>query len=54
MKYLAMNVVTANIAGSKDKLLIIRDVSHVLYLKRVLETKREMNSLTQNIIKDVE
>lgn len=49
-----MNVVTANIAGSKDKLLIVRDVSHLIYLKQVLETKKSMYTLTDNIIKDVE
>ena len=53
-KFLAMNVVTANISGSKDKLQIIRDVSHVIYLKKVLETKKSIYNLTDNIIKEVE
>jgi hypothetical protein len=28
-----------NVTGSKDKLLIVRDVSHIIYLEQIMETK---------------
>lgn len=32
-KYITLNQVNVNVAGSKDKLLIVRDVSHLIYLE---------------------
>lgn len=38
-KYITLNQVNVNVTGSKDKLLIIRDVSHIIYLEQIMETK---------------
>lgn len=32
-KYITLNQVNVNVTGSKDKLLIVRDVSHIIYLE---------------------
>lgn len=32
-KYITLNQVNVNVAGSKDKLLVIRDVTHIIYLE---------------------
>jgi hypothetical protein len=32
-KYITLNQVNVNIAGAHDKLLIIRDVTHIIYLE---------------------
>jgi AraC-like DNA-binding protein len=53
-KYLAMNIIQTNVAGNMDKLLIVRDVSHILYLKKVIETKRSMVSFTESVLKEVD
>ncbi len=49
-----MNIIHTNIAGNNDKLLIVRDVSHILYLKKVIETKRSMVNFTENLLKEVD
>jgi hypothetical protein len=32
-KYITLNQVNVNVTGSKDKLLIVRDVTHIIYLE---------------------
>lgn len=32
-KYITLNQVNVNVAGARDKLLIIRDVTHIIYLE---------------------
>ena len=46
-----MNV---NIAGGKDKLLIVRDVSHIIYLEQIMETKHEMFLFTDSLMKQIQ
>lgn len=32
-KFITLNQVNVNVTGSKDKLLIVRDVSHIIFLE---------------------
>ena len=50
-KYITLNQVNVNIAGGKDKLLIVRDVSHIIYLEQIMETKHEMFLFTDSLMK---
>lgn len=49
-----MNIIHTNIGENTNKLLIIRDVSHILYLKKVIETKRSMSNFTESVLKEVD
>lgn len=40
-----------NIAGGQDKLFIIRDVTHIIYLEEIMETKHEMFEFTDSLMK---
>lgn len=46
-----MNV---NVTGSKDKLLIIRDVSHIIYLEQIMEIKHQMSIFTDSLMKQIQ
>lgn len=35
-------------------MIVVRDVSHIIYLKKTMESKRHMNSFSEKIMKDVE
>lgn len=53
-KYITLNQVNVNIAGGKDKLVIIRDVSHIIYLEQIMETKHEMSLFTDSLMKQIQ
>lgn len=38
-KYITLNQVNVNVAGSKDKLLVIRDVTHIIYIEQLMQQK---------------
>jgi len=52
-KFITLNQVNVNIAGGKDKLLIVRDVSHIIYLEQIMETKHEMFLFTDSLMKQI-
>ena len=43
-----------NVTGSKDKLLIVRDVSHIIFLEQIMETKHQMSLFTDNLMKQIQ
>ena len=47
-------MIDAEIGGNRDKLLIVRDVSHIIYLKKMIQTKRSMVNFTEKMLKEVE
>ena len=53
-KYITLNQVNVNVTGSRDKLLIIRDVSHIIYLEKIMETKHQMSLFTDNLMKQIQ
>ncbi len=52
-KYITLNQVNVNVTGSKDKLLIIRDVTHIIYLEQIMETRQQMAAFTDNLMKQI-
>lgn len=52
-KYITLNQVNVTIAGGKDKLLIVRDVSHIIYLEQIMDTKHEMSLFTDSLMKQI-
>lgn len=53
-KFITLNQVNVNVTGSKDKLLIVRDVSHIIYLEQIMETKHQMSLFTDNLMKQIQ
>jgi hypothetical protein len=53
-KYITLNQVNVNVTGSKDKLLIIRDVTHIIYVEQIMETKHQMSLFTDNLMKQIQ
>lgn len=53
-KYITLNQVNVNVTGSKDKLLIVRDVTHIIYLEQIMETKHSMSLFTDNLMKQIQ
>ena len=43
-----------NVTGSKDKLLIVRDVTHIIYLEQIMETKHQMSLFTDNLMRQIQ
>lgn len=52
-KYLTLNQVNVKIAGGTDKLLVIRDVTSIVMNEQIMETKKEMSKLTDNMMNQV-
>lgn len=51
---MTLNQVNVNVAGSKDKLLLVRDVTHIIYLEQIMETKHQMSLFTDNLMKQIQ
>jgi hypothetical protein len=52
-KYVTLNQVNVKIAGGTDKLLVIRDVTSIVMNEQIMETKKEMSKLTDNLMTQV-
>lgn len=53
-KYITLNQVNVRIAGGKDKLLIIRDVTSIVMNDELMESKRHMTNMTEKLMKQME
>jgi hypothetical protein len=53
-KYITLNQVNVRIAGGTDKLLVVRDVTSIVMNEQIMETKREMTKVTENLMKQIE
>lgn len=53
-KYVTLNQVNVNVAGSKDKLFVVRDVTHIIYLEQIMETKHQMSIFTDSLMKQIQ
>jgi hypothetical protein len=54
VKYLTLNQVSVTIAGEKDKLLIIRDVTILMQQELIRQRKEQINVFTEELMKQVE
>lgn len=53
-KYITLNQVNVRIAGGTDKLLVVRDVTSIVMNEKIMETKREMSKLTDQLMRQLE
>ena len=49
-KYITLNQVNVKIAGGTDKLLVVRDVTSIVMNENIMETKREMAKMTDQLV----
>ena len=50
-KYISMNKVTVNVAGSQDKLFVVRDLNSMVNLQKLMYTKKHFNYFTEKIVR---
>ena len=53
-KYITLNQVNIRIAGGTDKLLVVRDVTSIVMNEKIMQTKREMNKITDLLMRQIE
>lgn len=53
-RYITLNQVNVKIAGGTDKLLVIRDVTSIVMNENIMETKREMAKMTDQMVRSIE
>ena len=53
-KYITLNQVSIKIAGGTDKLLVIRDVTSIVMNENIMETKRQMARMTDEMVRSIE
>ena len=52
-RFVTLNQVNVKIAGGSDKLLVIRDVTSIVLNEQIMETKKEMSTLTDVLMQQV-
>lgn len=50
-KYISMNKVSVNVAGSQDKLFVVRDLNSMVNLQKLMYTKKHFNYFTEKIVR---
>lgn len=53
-KYISMNKVTVNVAGSQDKLFVVRDLNSMVNLQKLMYTKKHFNYFTEKIVRQIQ
>ena len=53
-KYLTLTQVNVRIAGGTDKLLVVRDVTALVTPEQVMETRRAMTKVTDQLMQQIE
>jgi len=51
MKYISLNKVAVNVSGQQDKLFVVRDLSSMVNLQKMMYMKQHLNKFTEKIIK---
>ena len=50
-KYISMSKINVNVAGSQDKLFVVRDLNSMVNLQKLMYTKKHFNLFTEKIVK---
>lgn len=49
-----MNKVNVNVAGSQDKLFVVRDLNSMVNLQKLMYTKKHFNYFTEKIVRQIQ
>jgi hypothetical protein len=52
-KYVSLNKVTVNMSGTRDKLFVVRDLSSMVSLQKIMYTKQHLNTFTEKIVRQI-
>lgn len=50
-KYISLNKVTVNLSGTRDKLFVVRDLSSMVNLQKMMYTKQHLNTFTEQVVR---
>jgi hypothetical protein len=50
----SLNKVTVNLSGTRDKLFVVRDLSSMVNLQRIMYTKQHLNTFTEKIVRQIQ
>ena len=53
-KYISMSKINVNVAGSQDKLFVVRDLNSMVNLQKLMYTKKHFNFFTEKIVKQIQ
>lgn len=53
-KYISMSKINVNVAGSQDKLFVVRDLNSMVNLQKLMYTKKHFNLFTEKIVKQIQ
>ena len=51
---MSLNKVTVNLSGTRDKLFVVRDLSSMVNLQRIMYTKQHLNTFTEKIVRQIQ
>ena len=52
-KYISMNKVAVNVAGSQDKLFVVRDLNSMVNVQKLMYTRQHFNYFTEKIVRQI-
>lgn len=53
-KYISMNKVHVNVAGSQDKLFVVRDLNSMVNLQKLMYMKRHLQYFTEKVVRQIQ
>lgn len=53
-KYISLNKVAVNVAGSQDKLFVVRDLNSMVNLQKLMYTRQHFNYFTEKIVRQIQ
>jgi len=54
VKYVSLNKVAVNVAGSQDKLFVVRDLNSMVNLQKLMYTRQHFNYFTEKIVRQIQ
>ena len=54
VKYISLNKVAVNVAGSQDKLFVVRDLNSMVNLQKLMYTRQHFNYFTEKIVRQIQ
>ena len=50
-KYISMNKINVNVAGSQDKLFVVRDLNSMVNLQKLMYMKKHLQNFTEKVVR---
>ena len=53
-KYISMNKINVNVAGSQDKLFVVRDLNSMVNLQKLMYMKKHLQNFTEKVVRQIQ